>query len=224
MIFKSLSISDASKQMTLWKENSNEYLENEIDPNFAMLRKDLKKGFERINSGQKYVNDYSFGIILYETLFKYGFTYRDASNDDVWRFLSLRVIPDIIGKRWGKSAEIRYYKQSGRIWLKTIWWYVHLSWQGNIESTVKVIKLNSTDQILQLVDRSGSKGYFIEVYRKIMFYYWLARKENPNVGESEFRRIMTLHTAACKNIEPDLYVHGVDGYVRMLYSKLGVQL
>ena len=129
-----------------------------------------------------------------------------------------------MGKRWGKGAEIRYYKQSGRIWLKTIWWYIHLSWQGDYKSTIQILKNNTTDQILQLVDRSGTKGYYVEVYRLIMYYYWVARRINPSVGEAEFRRIMTLHTAMCKTIEPGLCESGEDGYVRMLFERLGVDL
>ena len=225
MKFKTLSIVDAEKKMSLWKESSvEEYLESEIDSEYRNVRDDLISAFEKIKTGQKYVFDYSFGMFLYGILQKYGFTLRDAANDDVWRFLSLCVVPDIVGKRWGKAADIRYYKQSGRIWLKTIWWYIHLSWQGNVKKTVQIIKENSTDQILQMVDRSGSKGYFVEVYRKIMYYYWVARKIDSTVGESEFRKIMTLHTAVCKTIEPDLYEAGADGYAKMLFAKLGVEL
>lgn len=225
MKYKAMSIIESEKKMSIWKElPTDEYLSNELDSDYKELRDSLIKALEKIKTGQKYTFDYSFGMFLYGILHKNGFALRNASNDDVWRFLSLWVIPDIVGRRWGKAADIRYYKQSGRIWLKTIWWYIHLSWQGDPKTTVKVIKDNSTDQILQLVDRSGTKGYYIEVYRRIMYYYWFARKINPNIGESEFRRIMTLHTALCKTIEPGLYPSGEDGYVRMLFDRLGVGL
>ena len=225
MKFKTLSIIEAEKKMSKWKESStDEYLRTELDPEFRNLREMLLKALEKIKTGQKYTFDYSFGLYLYGILLKNGFTLRNASNDDVWRFLSLCIIPDIVGKRWGKAADIRYYKQSGRIWLKTIWWYIHLSWQGDPRTTVKVIKDNSTDQILQLVDRSGAKGYYIEAYRKIMYYYWLARTISTEIGESEFRKIMTLHTALCRTIEPGLYPSGEDGYVRMLFDRLGVEV
>ena len=136
--------------------------------------------------------DYQFGMLLNLKLAREGFTLRDAADDGVWRYLSMCVVPDLVARRWGKGAEIRYYKQSGRIWLKTIWWYIHLSWQGNVRDTMNVIAANTTDQVLQLVDRSGKKGYFVDVYRKIMYYYWLSRQLNPTVGETEFRKIMTL--------------------------------
>ncbi len=224
MKFETLTISEAAKKMALWKEDTDTYLKNELDSHYYELREQLLKVFKKINSGPKYTCDYQFGMSLFLTLRKNGFTLRDASNDDVWRYMSLCIIPDIVGKRWGKMAEVRYYKQSGRIWLKTIWWYIFLSWQGNEQDTKKVIAHNSTDQILQLVDRSGTKGYFVDVYRKIMYYYWVAREINPLIGESEFRRVMVLHTAFCKNIEPGFYSNGVDGYVKMLYERLGITL
>lgn len=225
MKFKEMNIIDSERKMSLWKElPTDEYLHNELDPDYKDLRESLLMALENIKTGQKYAFDYSFGMFLYGILHKNGFTLRNASNDDVWRFLSLSVIPDIVGKRWGKAADIRYYKQSGRIWLKTIWWYIHLCWQEDPKTTIKVIKDNSTDQILQLVDRSGTKGYYIDVYRKIIYCYWLARTINPDVGESEFRRIMTLHTALCRTMEPGLYRSGEEGYVRMLFTRLGVEL
>ena len=225
MKFKALNIVESEKKMSLWKElPTDEYLYSELDPEYKDLRDSLLKALDNIKTGQKYTFDYCFGLFLYGILHKNGFTLRDASNDDVWRFLSLSVIPDIVGKRWGKIADIRYYKQSGRIWLKTIWWYIHLSWQGDPKTTIKVIENNSTDQILQLVDRSGTKGYYIEVYRKIMYYYWRARTINPDVGEGDFRKIMTLHTALCRTMEPGLFCSGDDGYVRMLFAKLGVEI
>ena len=224
-MYKKLNLVDAEKKMNLWRElSTEEYLSEELDKEYLDLRKRLLHGFGYIKSTQKYAQDYQSGLVLYKVLAESGFTMRDASNDDVWRFLSLCVIPDIVGKRWGKMAEIRYYKQSGRIWLKTIWWYIHLSWQGDLKSTGEIIEKNTTDQILQLVDRSGLKGYYIDVYRKIMHYYHIARQLNPEVGEEEFRKIMTLHTAMCRTVEPGLCEGEEDGYVRMIYDRLGVRL
>ena len=224
MEFKKLSLSEASELMKQWKTDSDDYLENHLDSDYKELRADLIEGFEKANTGQKYALDYQFGMLLNLKLAREGFTLRDAADDGVWRYLSMCVVPDLVARRWGKGAEIRYYKQSGRIWLKTIWWYIHLSWQGNVRDTMNVIAANTTDQVLQLVDRSGKKGYFVDVYRKIMYYYWLSRQLNPTVGETEFRKIMTLHTALCRSVEPGLCEDGVDGYARMLFNKIGIEL
>lgn len=225
LVFKGISLSDSAKRMALWQEDSHKYLEEELDSDYIEIRNALLKKYEEISTGHKYTTDYKFGIALYVVLGKHNFTIRDASNDDIWRYLSLNVIPDIVAKRWGKNAEIRYYKQGSRIWLKTIWWYIFLSIQNNSESeTVKIIKDNSTDQILQLVDRIGKHGYYVVAYRRIMYYYWKARQINPNVGEEEFRRVMTLHTALCKSIEPGLCDGGEDGYAKMLFERIGVKV
>ena len=224
MKFKKLTLSEASELMNQWKEDSGAYLEEKLDADYLDIRKELVEDYEKVDSGHKYLLDYKFGILLNYTLQKNGFTLRDAADDGVWRYLSMCVVPDLVGRRWGKGAEIRYYKQSSRMWLKTIWWYIHLSWQGSPKDTAKVISSNTTDQILQLVDRSGSKGYYVEAYRRIMYYYWLAKQKDPDVSERDFRRIMTLHTAMCRTLEPGLYEGGSDGYVRMLFSKLGIKI
>ncbi len=224
MEFKGISLSESPARMALWQEDSYRYLEEELDSDYYDLRESLLEEFNKIQTGHKYTVDYKFGIVLYVVLSRFGFTIRDAANDDKWRYLSLNVIPDIVAKRWGKTAEIRYYKQGSRIWIKTIWWYIHLSRQNNINETVEIIKDNSTDQILQLVDRIGKHGYYVAAYRRIMYFYWKARKINPNVGEEEFRKIMTLHTALCKTIEPGLCEGGEEGYAKMLFDRLGVKV
>lgn len=64
-----------------------------------------------------YTFDLLFAIKLYEILgTNNNFCNRVASDDDVWRFLSIRVIPDIVHSRWGMN-ETRYIT-SRRIWLK----------------------------------------------------------------------------------------------------------
>ena len=55
-----------------------------------------------------YTFDLLFAIKLYEILGTNNtFCNRVASDDDIWRFLSIRVIPDIVHSRWGMN-ETRY--------------------------------------------------------------------------------------------------------------------
>lgn len=225
MKFKVLNIDDAAKKMELWKKNSDKYIKDELDVEYNAVRIQLKNEFRYIEEreSQKYKIDYKFGIYLYRLLSKHGFTVRHASDDNVWRFLSLNVIPDIVARRWGKTAETRYYKVGNRIWLKTIWWYIYLSYNNSLEETAKIIDTNTTDQILQLVDRAGRKGYYIDVYRNIMYYFWRARRINPELGDIDFRHIMILHTAMCRNVEPGLCRNGEKGYVEMIFNKLGIE-
>ena len=92
-----------------------------------------------------------------------GFNLRAAANDDFWRYLSIKVIPDVVAERWGYENESHYWSKPARIWLRSIWWYVHLSWQGDMQTTAKVLEAScfTTDSILNLEERTGRKGTFI---------------------------------------------------------------
>lgn len=224
MEFKSLSMSEASKKMELWKEDQDSYMKNMIDEDCVTLRDLLVSEYKKIDATKKYNLDYKFGRVLYEILQKNGFTPRDAASDDKWRHLSLCVVPDLVCDRWSVDADVRYYKQGTRIWLRTIWWYIYLSMQNTMEETMEILKDNSTDQILNLVDRIGRKGYYIDTYRIIMKYYYKARCKDPSIGDAKFRKVMTLHTAFCKTIDPDLYPGGAEAYVKMIYEKARVKV
>ena len=167
-------------------------------------------GAERL--GYKF--DLHFGLCLYEILNpQNGFTTRVASNDTVWRYLSLKVIPDIVHSRWGKK-EARFFG-SRRIWLKNIWWYIHLSWAGDVSSTYELLKDNSTDTVAQLVERPGL-GYYTELYREIMKQYATVVDRDRNL----FRNALKLNTTLLPVTLPELMDGGIPEYVRYLFAKV----
>lgn len=162
--------------------------------------------------------DLNFGLKLYVILTKgFQLTPRIASDDNVWRYLSLKVVPDIVFYRWGMN-EGRYWKESRRIWLKTLWWYIYLSWKNSEEETYEILKDNTTDEIVQLVERSGPSGYRVETCRCIMEYYGTLGKEVKNRNNQIFRRVMKLNTARIKVIEPALVEGGEKSYVKELFQ------
>jgi len=176
-----------------------------------------------------YEKDLNFGAEIYELLNKIdGFSMRVASDDGFWMYLSLKAIPDIVSKRWGRDNESHFWERSTRIWLKSIWWYIHLSWQGNIIETINVLKDNSTDEILNLVERAGRKGYNIEVYRNIIYFYSIVssdiKQSFKKSRDTLFRRIMVLNTAYSQTIEPSLYAEKEKGYVKWLFHSLGIMV
>ncbi|CDN46084.1 Uncharacterized protein BN871_KL_00030 [Paenibacillus sp. P22] len=173
-----------------------------------MLRNETKK----INS---YVFDMYMGFTLYRVLKEnYGFNERLAAQDEVWRYLSLEVLPDLVQERCGMNDD-RFYKVPRRIWLRTIWWYIHLSWQGTEEETRYIVKDNSADEILQLVDRSGDGGYRVELTREIIRQLNIdGNREVPRL----LRRVLKLNTARVKMIEPELAEGGIESYVADLYK------
>lgn len=228
MIFKSLSRADAKTAM-------NEWIAHDVDPvvenEYLDIRNHLLLKYDKIvNAYSKdYDKDLYFGTEVYLLLISLnGFNMRIAADDGFWMYLSLKVVPDIVSKRWGKNNESHFWERSTRIWLKSIWWYIHLSWQGNIDETINVLKNNSTDEILNLVERAGRKGYNIEVYRNIIYCYSTVSqdiKQSFNKGrDTLFRRIMILNTAYSQTIEPALYAEKEKGYVKWLFQSLGIMV
>ena len=170
-----------------------------------------------------YQVDYIFGLKFYQLLNdRYSMSIRTASTDGVWRFLSTCVVPDLVEMRYGLDHPDRFWKKPKRIWLRVIWWYIHLSWQGDEESTREILKDNSTDEILQLVDRCGRDGYRVDLYREIMKQY-AEMDVTERRKDQVFRKMMVLNTAKVQVIEPALVDGGEIKYVDDLCVYFGYE-
>lgn len=191
--------------------------DNELDFEEKIIRKELLKHYEDVKKSAKkqYDIDLLFGLSIYEFLnekFNLNKDYTISSNVMFWIYLSMKIIPDIVYKRW-KDTPARFYKHNKRIWLLSIWWYIHLSWQGDKEKTYNVIKDNSTDTILQLLERVGV-GYDLKLTKELM-----RRLSFEKVKGDLFRRVMVLNTIYIHTIHPQLFENGYQGYVEMLFEK-----
>lgn len=183
------------------------------------LYKPLITAYEDLESVEPYKVDLQLGLTLYQVLKEeLAFNERLAAQDDLWRYLSIKILPDLVYKRFGLNED-RFYKQSRRIWLKAIWWYIHLSWQGTIEDTRRILSRNTTDTISQLVERTSTRGYRVELSRILMKKHAEAT-EGMNAKDRTllFRKISKLTTARIKLIEPAFVVGGLEGYVNELYQ------
>lgn len=222
MQWKELSKTEANQIFLNWSNN-------DINPSFSadekysVFRDELQAimqehlfHLESNKSGAKYKFDLNFGLDLYILLQKkYNFTIREASKDEIWIYISMRVIPDIVVARWG-FTESRFFKESRRIWLKTIWWYIHLSWQNNRENTYDTLSSFSTDEIVQLVERVGPFGYRRDLTRELMLQ--MGEKNILNTNRNFFRQAMKLNTARLKLVEPSLFPGGPKKYVEELIN------
>lgn len=170
-----------------------------------------EKGIDRF----KYTFDLEFGLELYRILNQsFTFTNRDASNDDIWKFLSIKVIPDIVHARHGLSATY-YYKMSRRVWLKQIYWYVNLGWQGSYEETFNTLKNNTTDTIMNIVERPA-EGYNIELVREILKQYTRYNDTSRKI----LRKVLVLNTALIKSNSPEFFDGGITKYVQHLFERV----
>ena len=215
-----------------------------LSDDYKALRNDLIQAYRKakaevddnhdMRNKKEYYTDLKFAMYQYNILKKYGFNVRLASNDQIWIYLCVKVCPDIVYNRYPGAKvktsggyvsrnvnEERFWKTRRRIYLKVLWWYIYLSMQvdeagqEDLEKTYSILKDNSTDEIVQIVERSGLAGYRVDVYREIMSYYAHNRDKYDN---GCFRNVMVLNTARTQLVEPSLMMGGIKAYVRELFE------
>lgn len=236
MNWQELSVSDAEKLFEEYKEYQDSGKEwDKCPPDYIPLKRDIEElmsgvmqdqDIQREDIGRKsgscaYRIDLYFGLGLYQLLNqKYGMNIRLASSPGVWRYLSMIVATDIVEMRYNVSHPDRYWKKARRLWLRVLWWYIHLSWQGDEEKTERILRNNTTDEILQLVDRTGKGGYRVNLYREIMRVN--AEKDRKTWAKDQmFRKIMVLNTARLQVMEPSLVNGGEKQFVKDLCDYFG---
>lgn len=242
MIIKTLSRGQAQEAMNEWVQNYPNL--PVIDGDLKQLRLDLQsiniRVREEINNDSSikrtdYYLDYRFGLYLYEYLsIQQGFSLRVAANEGFWRYLSVKVVPDVVAQRWGKDNDSHFWSQPTRIWLRSIWWFVHLAWQGSLEETKDVLSCDhfTTDTILNFEERTGRNGTHVEAYRHILKCYSQVPTEvikkqgrgKLNNSDDIFRIVMKLNTAKMLVMDPTLYLGGEEAYAKSLFKDAGVVL
>ena len=189
-----------------------------------LLQNKYNEALEENGHKRDYTLDLIFAFKLYGIFSEgsYHMTIRDAANTNIWRFLSVEVVPAVTMDRWrGDGCKLpvdHFYEKPNRIYLKTLWWYIFLSWQGSAEETRDVLEGNSTDTIVNLVERVGRYGYHPDLYRKIMYKFSCPGTGLQPHNADLFRKVMKLHTARFANLEPALYNGGISGYVKELFE------
>ena len=225
MKIERLTKKESIEAMNSWVGNS--FTVPALNKEYSGIREDILQLFvetkDSITDGVKsYQMDVAFGACLYHYFRnKSWFSDRLASDDGFWRYLSLKVVPDIVGERWGNDNADHYYTKPSRIWLKSIWWYIFLSLRdGDVTATREMLLSRnfSTDTIINLVERTGRAGTNVAVYRAIMKKY--DSLEGPT--DKDFRKIMKLNTAKALVIEPMFCTDGIPGYVKSLFEELSL--
>ena len=123
-----------------------------------------------------------------------------------------------VNPRHSRRRSCALGSQAGKVlsesWLKNIWWYIHLSWNNDEQTTHDIIRNNTTDTILNLVERPGL-GYYVDVYREIM-------KRYSDCNDRDlFRKVLKLNTARLLTTSPELVDGGIEAYVEGLFRTAG---
>jgi hypothetical protein len=195
---------------------SGDFQPGNLSQVYRSLRDQLKDAIPYYNAwnGTKISYDIQVGITLYRILGEHGFHLRAAADDGVWRHLSLMVVPDIVFRRWKDAAEDRFWRMRSRLWLRAMWWFIHLAWQGNEMATEAAVQGMTTDDVVQLVERPG-QGFRVDLCRAL-----IRAASRRQTDLRKFRQLMKLNTANVVMIEPSIQLGGVDGYAKALYARL----
>lgn len=208
--------------------------DSSYDPSYASFREELLTVFRDalVNAGgkltnrTKYLIDLNVGLRLYQLMpLGKDFTIIQANDDDLWRYISVKVLPDITyirnpdaDKDGIRMAHKRFYSHTRRIWLKTLWWYIHLSWQGDESTTFEVLKDNGVDNINKLIETPG-RGYRVPLFRSMMLEYY---KTSPHKVK-DFAAFTKLNNAKCVSVEPELTSGGVALYAQKLLAEVSTK-
>ena len=101
-----------------------------------------------------------------------------------------------------------------------------MSYQGDILLTNKCLETLTTDYIVQLVERPGREGTYIEISREIIRRISQLPKEilNKKIGNANlFRRILIQNTAKINNFNL-LLENDSQGYVENLLQACNVKV
>lgn len=205
-----------------WRNGS---FSKDVDANYCEIRNKIYEVYKMYENKGDYEIDLRVGLALYELFLsnQYKMSPIYADDDDVWRFLSVKVFLDITylrepeEDRFGKYfSHDRVYKSRKRIWIKQLWWWIHLGWQGDVKSTYAVLRKYGSGCISQILERAGI-GYRIDITRE-MFRIASERYENK-VPQKDFTALMMLYYAKMFVVEPTLMIGGVEKFLNQLIDE-----
>ncbi|QWB96607.1 hypothetical protein KHQ89_04065 [Mycoplasmatota bacterium] len=232
MTIRTLKKEHSEKHLRKFIESPKDFFEN-LSNDYIKIRNELKDLYlnscEFRDSGKlnQYQTDLSFALKIYKYFNDYSwFDVTRASDYGFWRYICVQVVPDIIQDRHGINDYSYYYSKNVRIYLPAMWWYIHMSYQGDINKTKVTLSGLNTDYILQLVERPGKDGLYVSISRLIMYYIGILPKnilENKIDNKNLLRRVLIQNTSRMNNYNL-IFDHNEDFYVQTLFLKCGVKV
>ena len=195
-----------------------------MDTTASHFRRDLL-GFwnEAKKEKSDYQIDLSFALNIYE-YFKEELNLTILEDSEFWFYICCVVVPDIVYERHGLVKEY-YFSKPGRVYLQALWQYIHMTYQGDKEKTREALRNFNTDYIMQLSERTGREGYYLEVYREIARCLSLLplNTVNKTIKNANLcRRVMIQNTAFSESVDM-VFEQEIDKYVKMLFMACGVE-
>ncbi len=239
MKIKTLTLAESRRRFEEWKAGGlkpfklSEDYEDIREMLYALQEEaedEAKKICGNTSDRLSYTTDVLLGLKLYAWLATESwFSVRIASDPGFWRYLTVVAVPNLVNERWGTKPTQRYYEKSTRIYLSSLWWYVHLSWRGTVAATQDLLlsPIMTSDTLLNLVERVGPFGIYVDTMRTVMFYYSRLKREimigtRKASAREIFRAVMKLHMAKAFTVNPHFFSGGQDGYVKTLFKEAGI--
>lgn len=204
--------------------DSHDYEYTDLRARFLEIERTARKFSASSKSRRTYLFDLEFGLQMYAYLCESGFGIWEAADNGCWAFISIRVLPDIVYRRWGGYNEDRFYKRNMRLWLKSLWWYIHITETAeneefDIDATRDMLFENSQDIIYLLLDHVGD-GFRDSFYHQLMKKYSQICKSGKIKGNREdfFRAVMLQHQISSAVVDPVLADE--KAYVESLYNRV----
>lgn len=172
-----------------------------------------------------YATDLYVGLALHEYLAKRGFGIWEAADDNVWRYIAVAVVPDLVHGRLRGEYEKDAFSgvRQSRFWVRNIWWYVHLSLvvdrngKPDYKKTERILRSNDTDILAGVVDHQGS-GFRVDFFRAMMsaFDDFCTSNKLAVSREDSFRDLIKEYQIRTAVVDPDL-----EGHARFLSEMFG---
>jgi hypothetical protein len=204
--------------------DSHDYEYTDFREHFREIEKSAKEFSTKSKTRQTYLYDLEFALQMYDYLCKMGFGIWEAADNGCWAYISIRILPDIVYRRWNGYNEDRFYKRNMRLWMKALWWYVHITESSenkefDIDATRELLVDNSQDIIYLLLDHVGD-GFRDTFYHMLMKKYSQICKSGKIKGNREdfFRAVMLQHQISSTVVDPILADENI--YVESLYNQV----
>ena len=210
-----------------------------LDGEYRELRGRMREVFESVEERRKvdklprdYATDLFCGLALHEFLESHGFGMWQAADDNVWRYIAIFAISDIVHERLGggflEKKDAFSGVRSSRFWVKNIWWYVYLSLvvssSGTIDyqKTESILRRNDTDILAGVVDHQG-RGFRVALFRKMMSMFDEFCQSGRLICSREdvFRYLIKEYQIRTAVVDPDL--EGIETFLKEIFIR-GIHL